>query len=231
MAPTCPTTIDSILNSSVVLEQPAHGHGYRFNVDSLLLAQFVVKAHAEITTLVDLGTGTGVVTLCINALASLRSAILVEIDPMMCAIASRNVERSSLSGHAQVRNMDVSEATQLPVLHSRLEVVVSNPPYTQPTRGRTPKGHGRSIARHGELPPFLRAMAHMLGSDEPRACFSYPSQHLTDALREIRNAGMKLTRLQMVHAARGRPARLCLLELAKAGASQSLEMMQEVYEN
>jgi len=109
-------------------------------------------------------------------------------------------------------------------------VIVANPPYTQPSRGRTPKGQGRTIARHGDLAPFLKAMAHMLGTDQPRACFCYPSQHFTDALRQIRDAGLRLIRLQMVHPAKNRPARLCLMELGASTSVCPLTLLPEIYE-
>ena len=65
---TLPTTVDTLYAGALTLEQPARG--YRFNIDSLLLADFAGPRRAE--RCVDLGAGVGTVALSLHYLGRAR---------------------------------------------------------------------------------------------------------------------------------------------------------------
>jgi tRNA1(Val) A37 N6-methylase TrmN6 len=193
----------------VHLLQPARGHGYRVNVDAILLAAFAGRGRAA-SLAVDLGAGVGAVALALAYFGFARRLILIEKDPLLVELARRNVALNGLSEHATVHAADVEKpiAESLPDLAGRADLVVANPPYTDPGRDR----RAHALAKHGRLAPFLRAAADALGR-RGRACFAYPAHELVDLSCEARRVGLEPKRMQLVHGREDRPARIALVEL------------------
>ncbi len=219
-----PTTIDAVLDGHVVLEQPAHGHGYRFNVDSIHLARFACHAGKSFRRVVDLGAGVGTVGICIAQLASVRNLVLVEIDNHSCALARSNAARAGLASKVVVIASDVAEyATQ--AHESSPDLVVANPPYTAPGAGRSPKGAALARSRQGDFKPFVLTFARLLSASDSRACMCFPTTSLVVLFRAIAQAQMRVTRMAFVHPQLDRPARIALVEMAseKYGPALLLE--------
>ena len=130
-----PTTHDRL--GRHYLEQPAGG--FRFAIDSVLLADFATPADGPVA---DLGSGCGVlcVLLAAKGLAGPFSAL--EIDPLAAGCCERNFERAGLKG--QVLTHDLSQP------HPELKpgsfaLVISNPPFANRAGDAfrpTPRGPG-----------------------------------------------------------------------------------------
>lgn len=218
------TTTDTILDGAVELEQPAHGAGYRFNVDSVHLARFVAP-HVTGGHLVDLGAGVGTVALCIAALASPTRLTLVELDPAACVLADRNVRRAGWSERAEVIQADLAcwrPAGLCP------QYVVANPPYTREGAGRTAKVARVHRARHGEVRVFMRAAARLMGGEASFA-LCYPAHSLVQLLAAAGEFGLGASRVAFVHARAALPARLALVEL-RAGHTRDPAVCAPVVE-
>lgn len=209
-------TEDALFEGAVVLVQPARGHGYRANVDALLLAAFAVRRRTARLAL-DLGAGVGTVALALEHLGGARSLLLVEREPTLVELATANLARNGLASRGRVVRLDLADGLgSLPQIIRAADLVVANPPYVtlERTRIGIPQG-SRWEARHGDLGPFVRAAADAL-AHRGRACFVYPAHALLDLMSLARRAGLEPKRLRMVHGAVGRPARVALVELARA---------------
>jgi tRNA1(Val) A37 N6-methylase TrmN6 len=211
-----PTTVDAFLEGALVLEQPAPGHGYRVNADSLLLARFAARARPA-PTVVDLGAGVGAVALALHTLDAQDALILVEGQPALAELARRNVHRAGLDGNSCVIEDDVAAWSQrAPALDC---VVVSNPPYTPPGSGRRGTEPVRDAARHGCVMPFLEASGRILSRGGSAACLCYPASSLVDLLVSAEQHELQAVRLCFVHPAPGLPARIALVELHRTPTS------------
>ncbi len=209
--PQMPTTIDEFLDGSVTLEQPAPGHGYRVNVDSILLARFAANVATEAPCVVDLGAGVGAVTIVLHALHPVASAWLVERDRKAAEISQRNVARAGLGERVQVVVANVEPWAR--GFHApRGVLVVANPPYTPPGAGRRGGNAARDSARHGELGPFIRAVRLLLTEKGGRACICYPAAPLLDLLDQLQ-PDLHVKRMQLVQTTPAHPARLVLFEV------------------
>lgn len=213
------TTEDALFGGAVVLVQPARGHGYRANVDALLLAGFALRPRPA-RLVVDLGAGVGTVALALDHLGGARSLLLVERQTHLVELARLNVARNGLASRARVEQLELADGldSALPDSVRSADLVVANPPYVTLARARSgiPTGD-RWEARHGELGPFVRAAADAL-AHRGRACFVYPAHALLDLMALGRRHGLEPKRLRMVHSAADRPARVALIELARAKA-------------
>lgn len=202
------TTIDALMDGAVVLEQPAPGEGYRFNVDAVLLAQFAVRGRDGVEHLIDLGAGVGPVALCVARLTRLTRATLIEMDPASCELARGNVARAGL--RADVIEGDVTS------VEGNADLIVCNPPYSAPHAGRASPVQGRDRARRGDVQPFLKACSRVLGAGAG-ACFCYPVVSMVGLLKSAEAVGLKARRAAFVHPAIERPARIVLVEFGRSG--------------
>ena len=222
------TTTDAFLNGTLILEQPAPGHGYRANVDSILLAQFAAHfaGHAcgEQAIVIDLGAGVGTVALAVHVIDGTKRLVLVEKQPALAALAWKNVLHASLGDSATVVCDDVEAwAKRVDTLDSESSrLVVANPPYTPPGSGRPSKDSCVDAAKHGAFEPFLVAANRLLSQPADVACMCYPVSGIVDFLTLVERLGLRVTRIRFVHPSRGKSARIALMEM-RGGLGCSVE--------
>jgi tRNA1Val (adenine37-N6)-methyltransferase len=199
--------VATLFDGKLTVRQPARGEGYRVNVDALHLATFAGSRHAR--RAVDLGAGVGAVALALLFARAVDRVRLVEIDPACAELARQNLAENGWTDRGDVVCADVLRAAR--DYGGEADLVVSNPPYVAPGRGRIPKEPGRARARNGELAAFTGAARHFLGR-RGRACFVYPAPELEALFARLRADGLEPKRMRAVHASAGRPARVVLVE-------------------
>ena len=159
--PELPDAAETLFLDGVLrLLQPRSG--YRFSLDAPLLADFVHCHPGD--TLLDIGTGCGVIPLILHRKKVFRHVWAVEIQPELAELARRNVRANGAEGRMTVVEGDV-RALGSPPLPGRVDAVFSNPPYRAVGRGRTNPHPGKALARHEftlALPELFRAAARFL---------------------------------------------------------------------
>jgi tRNA1Val (adenine37-N6)-methyltransferase len=153
--------------SRLHLHQPPKRAGYRVNVDAFLLADFA-GASKRVRHVIDLGCGVGAVGLSLLHAGRAERLTLVDIDSDLIALAARNIEENGLVHRAEIIHADVTK-----LRGPSADLVVCNPPYVEPGRGRAPSA---SVARakQGSLAAFLDCARRVMGR-RARACFVYPA--------------------------------------------------------
>jgi tRNA1Val (adenine37-N6)-methyltransferase len=218
-------TQDALFGGSVVLFQPRRGRGYRTNVDALLLAGFAAAPRPADTAhplrgavkpkpaavAFDLGAGVGAVGLALLRLGAAKRVVFVEIDEQPAAMARRNLDANGWTDRGEVVRGDVRDLARS--RRGEATLVVCNPPYIAPGRGRVPESQAR--ARSGEIRTFVEAARQVAGR-KARVCFVYPAYELGTLLTTMASSGLHAKRLRFVHAAPELPARLVLVEARAA---------------
>lgn len=200
----------------MALAQPARGGGYRVNVDALLLAAFAAGALAgaparrgrPARAAFDLGAGVGAVGLSLLHLGGAEHVTMMEVDAALAKLAEANAEANAWSERIAVVRADLAHLADLPA--GAADLVVCNPPYVEPGRGRAPSP-ARARARSGPLSVFLDA-ARRLAGRRARVCFVYPAIETTTLLSELRARGLEPKRLRPVHGRSEDQARVVLVE-------------------
>ncbi len=218
--PDAPTPADLFFGGALRLEQPPRGAGYRANVDAFLLSRAALLDAPAAPRALDLGAGAGAVGLS-YALFSSSPPTLVERNPAAAALARRNA--APFAG-ARVIEADVARARE------RAELVLCNPPFTDPSAGRPSPDPARDAARRGALAPFLRAAANSLEGPRARAFFVYPAERLPELLRGATLAGLAALSLRFVHARRLAPARVALVAFAPGPAPDTFRVLAPWFE-
>jgi tRNA1(Val) A37 N6-methylase TrmN6 len=205
-------TRDALCGGALTLLQPRAG--YRVNVDSVLLAAFARRGRVA-KVAVDLGAGVGALGLLALRMGAARSVVLVERETELVRLARENLAANAVPG--SVIERDLERQGLPPSLAQRAELVLCNPPFF-PAASGTPSQRA-TVARGGELAPFVRAAQRALSGPRTRAAFCYPAAALPELLACARDARLVAKRLRLVHARTDSPARLALVELriAKPG--------------
>lgn len=116
-----------------------------FGMDAVLLTGF---AHAKAAdTLLDLGTGTGIIPLLMEAKYGCSRLTGLEIQPESADMARRSVALNDLSEKIDIVTGDIKEAGSL-FPPASFDCVTCNPPYMIGNHGLTNPQDAKAIARH-----------------------------------------------------------------------------------
>ncbi|MDX7949633.1 methyltransferase [Lichenihabitans sp. Uapishka_5] len=209
------------LDNRLVLREPKRGH--RSGTDALLLAAFArPQAGAHV---LDAGAGAGAVALAVLSQSDAVTAILLEGNPAMAALAAHNVVANGFAPRAQVLEADLFDKAACRIgLGQPVDVVLSNPPFFQAETVR--------VSHHPQ-----RAASHVLDGrghhDWFRRLFSLARPggrilaiHRPEALRDFLEvaANRAAVTLRFIHARSGEPATRVLLE-AKLGSKAPMVVL------
>jgi tRNA1Val (adenine37-N6)-methyltransferase len=209
LTPDADETLDLFLDGRLKLIQPRNG--YRFSVDAVLLAEFVLVKPGD--TLIDLGTGCGIMPLMLLLKHPLRRAIGLEIQPILARQAGRN---AILNGFANQMHVLIGDLKHPPLAQGAADLVICNPPYRRNESGRINPDPQRAIARHeimASLNDILAAGRDLLRT-KGRLALVYPATRLADLLVRLRAYQLEPKRLQMVYPGLQAGAKLVLIEAA-----------------
>jgi len=177
------------------LSQPESG--YRFGIDSLILAAHVAGEGASMPML-DIGCGMGIVGLLLHRCGP-GPVTGIEIQRELYEYAVLNAEKNGLNDKIVFINKDFNDYKSLFDSHS-FQTIVSNPPFYPVGSGMVSPGDSKAIAKH-EI--FLTLSAIMDGIRfllklGGRAFLIYPAIGLNRFTKIAYKAGMSLAGLRMV---------------------------------
>ena len=194
--------------------------GYRFSLDSLLLACFANVTRGQ--TGADLGCGCGVVGLGMLLRQPDLKITGVEQNPRSVEAARDNAANLSLTDKLTIEEGDVAAWRPERVL----DFVVANPPYRKLGQGRASRGEDRLAARFEESGTFARFARCAAVALKTRGRFAvvHLPERLPELLAELDGAGLAPKRMRLVHGRADQEARMVLLESVKAaGAGLKVE--------
>ncbi len=218
-------TSDSLFDGELTVYQEREG--YRFSVDSVLLAGLTrVEAQDRV---MDLGTGCGVVSLILCRREPAASYVAIEIQPRLVELAQRNVEHNHMTDRITPLGMDFREVRKHFPAES-FDLVVSNPPYRRMHSGRINPNRQRAMARHeicGSVRDVCAAAKHLL-SPGGRLTIIYSAERLDHLMSVAHEQGLSPKVLTVIYTNGAGPAKLVHLECRK-GAGPQLRIEQPFY--
>jgi tRNA1Val (adenine37-N6)-methyltransferase len=188
--------------------------GYRFSMDALLISEFVTIRPGD--TVVDLGTGCGVIPLILLITKPVGYAFGLEIQADLATQAARNAILNGLDKKTGIVLGDIREP---PFAEHSADVVICNPPYRQVRSGRINPDVRKAIARHeilASIDDILRAAKHVLRK-KGRLALIYPSVRLVDVLVSMRRFELEPKRIQLNYPSLKSGAKLALIEAGLRG--------------
>ncbi|GMT46786.1 MAG: SAM-dependent methyltransferase [bacterium] len=223
-------TLDSICG--VRLYQSVEG--YRFSIDSVLLAGFAGCSRG-VKMVVDLGAGSGVVGLILAKRYPWTDVLLIEVQEGLSALAQRNVELNQLQPRVQVLKADVSSiiCDGYADLIEGFDAVVSNPPFRKPGTGRISPYGERAIARHEiklTLTDLIKTSSALL-KNRGRFLMVYHPYRFNEVIYTMKESLLEPKRIRFVHPDDNSEATMVLIEAIKGGGVElKVEKPLFVYE-
>ena len=121
-------SVDSILSPNIKICQPITG--FRFSIDSILLAKFV--KNKEFESILDIGTGSGVLCAILVNLNKCKKVDAVEVDSDLYECLLKTIKLNKLDDKVNPFNQDI----RLFKPKHFYDMVICNPPYRNKASGR-----------------------------------------------------------------------------------------------
>jgi tRNA1(Val) A37 N6-methylase TrmN6 len=221
-SPLCRTIdADTMFGGAVKCRQ--YRHGYRYSIDSVLLAHFPRITNEE--TVLDIGTGCGIIGLILLYRYG-QQAISVtglEVQHELLELADINRRINGCVDRFQLIHGTVEESSRL-LPAETYSLVVLNPPFYRAGSGRQSANRQARIARHQSpdgIGPFLVAAAHAV-KNRGRVALIYPAESMVELLAALGQVRLEPKRIRPVYSYPDpdEPARLVLVEATKNGSPE-----------
>ena len=201
-------TLDPFYHGKVRVLQKRKG--YRFSVDSPLLADFIRTEASD--ELLELGTGSGIISLLLS-IKPFRHITAVEVQADLADLARRNVALNGLEDRVRIVEADLRSFDP----GRTFDVVFSNPPYIRGRGGQLSRSEEKSVAKHEikcDISDIMRKTRALLKEDG-RAYFIYPEKRRKDFADAVNAHNLKLKTTRSVRSREDQTANLFLAECGR----------------
>lgn len=195
--------------------------GFRFGMDAVLLSDFAsVKKGGRV---LDLGTGTGILPILMEAKTEGSYFAGLEIQKDMAEMADRSVKLNHLEQKIEIVEGDIREASAI-FSHDSFDVITSNPPYMIGNHGLKNPEEAKAIARHEVLCRFsdISMAARKLLKNKGVLYLVHRSFRLAEILNQLSKDGLEPKRIRFVHPYQEKESNIFLLEAVKGGKSRMI---------
>lgn len=189
-----------------------------FGMDAVLLSGFTkVKPGQRV---LDMGTGTGVIPILLEAKTKGREFIGLEIQELSYDMACRSVALNGLEEKVHILQGDIKHASDI-FGKASFDVVTCNPPYMNDMHGLKNPDLPKAIARH-EVLCTLEDVCRQAG-ELLKVGGSFHMVHKPFRLAEIfttlQQYGLEPKRMRLVHPYIDKEPNMVLIEAVKGGKS------------
>ncbi len=206
--------IDSLeRNGYRIIQDPGK---FCFGMDAVLLSAFSNVRPGE--TVIDLGTGTGVIPILLEAKTQAGHLTGLEIQSDSADMARRSVALNGLEEKIDIVTGDIKEADKLFEAAS-FHVVTCNPPYMIGMHGLQNPEAPKAIARHEiycTLEDILQQSARLL-KPGGRLYMVHRPFRLVEILTGMSKYGMEPKRMRLVYPFVDKEPNMVLIEACRGG--------------
>lgn len=192
--------------------------GFRFGTDSVLLADFAAPKPGD--RVVDMGTGTGILSILMASRQENSSYVALEIQEEMAEMAARSVEMNRMEERIEVHACDFRESPRW-LGYGRFSLAVCNPPYGKAGGALVNIRDSERIARHeGEctVEDVAKTAAALLKVGG-RLAVVYPAPRALEMMMAMRAFHLEPKRIRTIHSQADKEPKLVLMDAVKGGGS------------
>lgn len=215
------------VNENIKLIQ--NTNGLTFGTDAFLLASFIKQQKNSIA--VELGGGTGIVSLLCASREKFHKIHCVEIQKSFSEIIDRNAKINRLDNKVISICKDIRDIKSADVGYE-VDAVFSNPPYMKANSGKRNESDEKYIARHevcGDISDFCACAKRLLKHGGFFYCVWRPDR-LVDLICAMRENNLEPKEICFVHANTKSSPSMVLIK-AKKGASSGAVIYEPLFLN
>lgn len=214
-------------NGYVIIQNP---ETFCFGMDAVLLSGFAKVKPGE--RVLDLGTGTGILPILLEAKTQGKEFIGLEIQEESADMAGRSVRLNRLEDKIQIMVGDIKDASRM-FGASSFDVITTNPPYMIWEHGLSSENKAKAIARHEilcTLDDVLSQSAALL-RQKGRFYMVHRPFRLAEILSKMTGYGIEPKRMRLVYPFVDKEPNMALIEGIRGGNSRlTVEKPLIVYE-
>lgn len=202
--------------------------GFCFGMDSVLLSDFA-KNMKNNSTVLDLGTGTGIIPILLCGKTNLKKVVGIEIQKDVANMAKRSSQLNNLQDRFEVVNTNIIDLKNIYEKQS-FDVIVTNPPYKKENTGITNENEAKLISRHeitANLEDFISISKDLL-KDKGEFYMVHRPERLVDILSLMRKYKIEPKILKFVSPNKNKEPNLILIKGIK-NANSFLKVEKNLY--
>ena len=201
--------------------------GFCFGIDSVLISDFA-KDIKNNSAGVDLGTGTGIISILLSAKTKLEKIIGVEIQEDVAEMANRSVILNNIQDKIEILNLDIKDIIQNKsnnkeninklienkLQREKFDFVVTNPPYKKLDTGKVNANENKYISRHeltANLEDFLNVSKYLL-KDKGAFYMVHRPDRLVDIIELMRKYKIEPKKIRFVYSSIEKEPSLILIK-------------------
>ncbi len=204
---------DTLKNGYKILQDSER---FQFGIDAVLLADYASKSLKEKESVIDLGTGTGIIPLLMVNKCKTAAFTGLEVQKESADMAARSVTMNELEGRINIVNGDLKMTDKLFDKHS-FNIVTCNPPYMIDAHGRNNEQDALTIARHEvlcTLEDIVTAADYLLASHGSFFMIHRPFR-LPEIFSSLEKHKMEMKRMRLIYPFADKEPNMVLIEARK----------------
>lgn len=202
--------------------------GFCFGMDSVLLSDFA-KEIKKNSTILDMGTGTGILSILLSAKTQDTKITGVEIQQDVADMAQRSVQLNHLEERINIVCENIKELKKVYATGS-FDAIVTNPPYKKKGTGGINGNETKLISRHeitANLEDFIQIASYLL-KDKGNIYMVHRPERLVDIMTNLRKYKIEPKVVKFVYPNQAKEPNLILVKATK-NAKPFLKVEKPVY--
>lgn len=196
-----------------------------------MLSDFAKNLRAG-STVVDIGTGTGIISILLAVKSTLSKVYGVEIQPEVASMAKRSVELNNLQDKIEIINTNIKDIFDT-LKPNEIDCIVTNPPYMKMNTGAINEEKKKLISRHEvecTLEDIVKISYKLLKSNG-EFYMVHRAERIVDILYYLRQYKLEPKILRFIQPKANKEPNLVLIKAVKnAGYQLKIEKPLIVYD-
>ena len=184
---------------------------FKFTIDAFLLYSFIAPRPDH--SLIDLGTGGGVLPLLIAGQLKVNHVLGIEIQPELAEMAARSVLLNELGEKIRIIEADLKNPPAFLKLNS-FDYVISNPPFFPVSKGAVSGNAALAMAKFEigcAIDDVVKTAARLVKANG-KVVLIFPSARFTELFLSLANVRLVPKRIRFIHPRQNAKSNLMLVE-------------------
>ena len=202
--------------------------GFCFGIDGVLLSDFA-KNIKDNSKVLDLGTGTGIISILLCGKTKLKRVWGIELQKEVCQMAKKSIKLNNLENKFEIINEDILNLNKL-FEKNTIDVIVTNPPYKKKNTDIKNENEKKLISRHeitADLEDFIIVSSQLL-KDKGEFYMVHRPERLVDILELMRKYKIEPKILRFVFPNKNKEPKMILIKGIK-NAKPFLKIENNLY--
>lgn len=199
-------------------------NGFRFGEDAVMVAEFFSPDKSG--NILDIGTGTGIISLILSRNPKINKITSVEIQEEMANMAKRSIEKNNLTSKIEVINIDIKKLNR----GNTYDYIISNPPYMKNSNGKVNNNSIKAISRHEITLKLEELIVQSKRLLKPGGSITliYRSERMIELLNKLSEFGFYPKRIQNIFSKNTKISKIFMIEAIK-GKNKGFEFLEPLY--